>query len=43
MTKPSRFFENGFEAARGGSFCVDSADSGFRHRLHGVAQARLGA
>ena len=27
MTKPSRFFENGFEAACGGSFCVDSADS----------------
>ncbi len=27
MTKPSRFFENGFEAACGGSFCVDRADS----------------
>ena len=27
MTKPSRFFENGFEAACGGSFWVDSADS----------------
>ena len=27
MTKPSRFLENGFEAACGGSFWVDSADS----------------
>src|ERR1700761_551054 len=27
MTKPSRFFENGLEAACGGSFWVDSADS----------------
>src|SRR5205085_8559015 len=27
MTKPSRFFENGFEAACGGSFWVESADS----------------
>ena len=27
MTKPSRFFENGFDAACGGSFWVDSADS----------------
>src|ERR1041385_8244229 len=27
MTKPSRFFENGFEAACGGSFWVDNADS----------------
>ncbi len=27
MTKPSRFLENGFEAACGGWFCVDSADS----------------
>ena len=27
MTKPSRFFENGLDAACGGSFWVDSADS----------------
>src|SRR5258708_19891746 len=27
MTKPSRFFENGFEAACGGSFWVESADN----------------
>src|SRR6476659_6877595 len=27
MTKPSRFFEKGFEAACGGSFWVESADS----------------
>src|SRR5260370_38507426 len=27
MTKPSRFFENGLEAAWGGSFWVDNADS----------------
>ena len=27
MTKPSRFFEKGFEAASGGSFWVDSAES----------------
>src|SRR5882672_10573963 len=27
MTKPSRFFENGLEAACGELFCVDSADS----------------
>src|ERR1700750_3324171 len=27
MTKPSRFLENGFEAACGGVFCVDSADN----------------
>src|ERR1700722_15129432 len=27
MTKPSRFFEKGFDADRGGSFWVDSADS----------------
>jgi len=26
MTKPSRFFEKGFDAQWGGSFCVDSAD-----------------
>ena len=26
-TKPSRFFENGFDACCGVSFCVDSADS----------------
>src|ERR1700709_430089 len=26
MTKPSRFFENGFEAAFRGSFCADRAD-----------------
>src|SRR5277367_5440342 len=26
MTKPSRFFENGLDAACGGSFWVDSAD-----------------
>src|SRR5947207_1399044 len=27
ITKPSRFLENGFDAAPGGSFCVDKADS----------------
>ncbi len=27
MTNPSRFFENGFEAVSGLSFCVDRADS----------------
>jgi len=27
MTKPSRFFENGFDAPAGGSFWVDNADS----------------
>lgn len=27
MTKPSRFFENGFEAPSGGSFWVESAES----------------
>ena len=27
MMKPSRFFENGFAAASGGSFCTDSAES----------------
>ena len=27
MTKPSRFLENGFAAASGGSLAVDSADS----------------
>ena len=26
MTKPSRFLENGFDAACGGRFCVDRAD-----------------
>src|SRR5260370_9184096 len=27
MTKPSRFFEKGFDAACGGAFCVDNAES----------------
>jgi hypothetical protein len=27
MTKPSRFFENGFDALSGGSFDIDSAES----------------
>src|SRR5262245_21778817 len=34
MTKPSRFLENGFAAACGGSFAVDSADNSEKRIKH---------
>src|SRR5262245_45727684 len=34
MTKPSRFLENGFAAACGGSFAVDSADKSEKRIRH---------
>ncbi len=39
MTKPSRFFANGFAAACGGSLCIDNADrSENRIKLSGVTE-----
>ena len=39
MTKPSRFLENGFAAACGGSFCTESAESSEnRIRLSGLTE-----
>src|SRR5262249_47541998 len=39
MTKPSRFLENGFDAASGGSFCTVRADSSEnRIRLSGLTE-----
>src|SRR5207247_2813338 len=34
MTKPSRFFENGFAAPCGGSFAVDKADNSEKRIKH---------
>src|SRR5262245_13214191 len=42
MTKPSRFLENGFEAACGGSFWVDSADSSEKRTIaSGLTEASV--